>query len=71
MLDVFDGPALLRDGWGAGADLTGANLARANLARANLSGAYLDGAYLSGAIAGRFTRWPDRFNPAARGVNVR
>ena len=71
VLDVFDGPALLRDGWGAGADLTGANLARANLARANLSGAYLDGAYLSGAIAGRFTRWPDRFNPAARGVNVR
>ena len=111
VIDVYDGPALLRAGFGAGADLTranltrayltradlrgaylyradlrGANLAganlsranltranltRANLTRANLTRAYLDGANLSGAIAGRFTRWPDRFNPAARGVNVR
>ena len=116
VVDVFDAPALIRDGWCPGADLTGANLtganltradlsvayltganltganlaranltganlARANLARANLAGADLCGAYLTranlaganlgGANADRFTRWPDGFDPAERGVVVR
>ncbi len=69
-----------------GASLSGANLTRANLTRANLSGAYLTWADLSGAdltranltranltraVADRWTRWPDGFDPAERGVVVR
>jgi len=106
VVDLFDAPALIRDGWCAGADLTRAYLARADLtgaylAGADLGGAYLTGAdltgadlggaylgeaylagadlgraYLGGAYLGRakadqFTRWPDGFDPAARGVTVR
>jgi hypothetical protein len=64
----------------AGADLTRANLAGANLARvnlaganlagANLAGAYLTEAYLAEAKADKWTRWPDGFDPVARGVQV-
>ena len=61
VLDVFDGPALIRDGWCHGADLSGANLGYADLR----------GADLRGANANQFTRWPDGFDPAARGVTVR
>ncbi len=64
VVDVFDAPALVRDGWCAGAnlirayltganlggaDLTGANLAGADLIRANLGGADLTRANLGGA----------------------
>ena len=49
VLDVFDGPALIRDGWCRGADLGGANLWGANLGGANLRGADLGGANLWGA----------------------
>ena len=64
VVDVFDAPALLRDGWGKGAYLTGADLTRAdltgatlygatlygaNLTRADLTGAYLSRADLTGA----------------------
>ena len=62
VLDVFDGPALIRDGWCHGADLYGANLGYA---------ADLWGADLRYANANKFTRWPDGFDPAARGVTVR
>ena len=91
VVDVFDGPALIRGGWclGAdlryadlgGADLGGANLRGADLGGADLGGAdlrYADlwradlrGANLGGAFANEFTRWPDGFDPAARGVTVR
>ena len=53
------------------ADLTGAHLGGAYLAGADLGGAYLGGAYLGRAKADQFTRWPDGFDPAARGVTVR
>ena len=54
VLDVFNPARLLREGMGAGADLTRADLTRAdltraNLTRANLTGANLPGANLSGA----------------------
>ena len=42
-------PAVLRDGWGAGADLSGADLSGAYLYGAYLYGAYLSGANLYGA----------------------
>ena len=111
VVDLFDAPALIRDGWCAGADLTGADLTgadlyeadltradltgadltgadlygadltradltgadltRADLGGADLGGAYLGGAYLGRAKADQFTRWPDGFDPAARGVTVR
>ena len=48
--DVMAGmAAVLRDGWGVGANLYGANLLGANLPRANLFGANLYGANLYGA----------------------
>ena len=58
------------------ADLGGANLRGANLWYANLWGAYLGyadlgDAYLGYAFANEFTRWPDGFDPVARGVAVR
>ena len=101
VVDVFDGPALIRGGWCLGADLRradlrgadlrgadmgganlggadlrganlwGANLRGADLRYANLRGAYLGGAYLWGAFADEFTRWPDGFDHAARGVSIR
>ena len=49
VVDVFDAPALIRDGWCAGADLWDANLRGANLRGANLCGANLCGANLCGA----------------------
>ena len=54
VVDVFDAPALIRDGWCAGAnlcgaDLRGANLRDANLWDANLWDANLRGANLRGA----------------------
>ena len=49
VVDVFDAPALIRDGWCAGAYLAGAYLAGAYLAGADLAGANLAGAYLAGA----------------------
>ena len=76
VVDVFDAPALIRDGWCAGADLAGAALPRAappaaDLARANLTRADLTGADLARATADRWTCWPDGFNPTDRGVTVR
>lgn len=76
VLDVFDAPALLRAGFGAGADLTradlaGADLTGAYLTRADLTGADLTRADLTRAFADRLTRWPDGLDPAARGVTVR
>ena len=71
VVDVFDGPALIRDGWCRGADLRGANLWGANLWGANLWGADLRYADLGYAFANEFTRWPDGFDPAARGVTIR
>ena len=62
VVDVFDAPALIRDGWCLGADLGGADLRGA---------ADLWGADLRYANANKFTRWPDGFDPAARGVTVR
>ena len=58
VVDVFDAPALLRDGWGKGAYLSGATLSRAyltmaDLTRADLTGATLYGATLSGATLSR------------------
>ena len=47
--DVFDAPALIRDGWCQGANLLGANLRGANLLGADLLGANLLGADLRGA----------------------
>ena len=41
VVDVFDAPALIRDGWCAGANLCGADLRGANLRGANLRGADL------------------------------
>ena len=52
VLDVFDAPALIRDGWCAGADLGGADLRGAYLRDADLGGAYLEGADLRGADLG-------------------
>ncbi len=62
------------DLWGAdlwGADLRGADLWGADLWGADLWGADLGGADLWGANANEGTRWPDGFDPAARGVSVR
>lgn len=56
VVDVFDAPALIRDGWCPGANLAGANLAGADLTR---------------AAADQWTHWPSGFNPADRGVTVR
>ena len=75
VVDVFDGPALIRDGWCRRADLGHANLRHANLRDANLRGANLGGANLGdanlrGAVADEFTVWPGRFDHAARGVTV-
>ena len=49
VVDVFDAPALIRDGWCVGADLGGADLRGADLGGANLGGADLGGANLWGA----------------------
>ena len=49
VVDVFDAPALIRDGWCAGADLGGANLWGANLGGADLGDANLGDADLRGA----------------------
>ena len=81
LVDVFDAPALIRDGWCTGANLSWADLSRADLYRAdlsradlswaNLSWANLSRANLSWATADRFTRWPAEVDPATRGVVVR
>ena len=63
VVDVFDAPALLRDGWGKGAYLSGAYLYGAYLTMADLTGATL-----YGARADRYTRWPAGFDPKAAGV---
>ena len=49
VVDVFDAPALIRDGWCRNANLRGANLWGADLRGANLWGANLRGANLRGA----------------------
>ena len=49
VVDVFDAPALIRDGWCAGADLGGANLWGANLGGADLGDANLGDADLRDA----------------------
>jgi hypothetical protein len=54
----------------SGADLSGADLSRADLSRANLTGANLSRADLTGADADKWTRWPEGFDPAAKGVEV-
>ena len=46
VVDVFDAPALIRDGWCAGANLCGADLCGADLRGANLWDANLRGANL-------------------------
>ena len=53
VVDVFDAPALVRDGWCAGANLAGAYLTGANLGGAYLTRAYLGGAYLTRAYLTR------------------
>ena len=52
VVDVFDGPALIRDGWCRRADLGHANLRHANLRDADLRVADLRGADLGGANLG-------------------
>ena len=62
VVDVFDGPALIRDGWCrdadlGGADLGGANLGGADLGGANLGDANLGDADLRGADLGGADLW--------------
>ena len=71
VVDVFDAPALIRDGWCAGADLWGANLWGANLRGANLGDADLGDANLGDARSDRWTRWPGGFDPDKAGVVTR
>ena len=81
VVDVFDAPALIRDGWCTRANLAGANLARADLSRANLSranlaeanltGANLSRAYLFGAnLAGANLARADLFGANLAGANL-
>jgi uncharacterized protein YjbI with pentapeptide repeats len=57
-----------------GANLTGANVGRDNLGgptrllSCDFSGAELDGANFEGAVCDRATRFPEGFNPTARGA---
>jgi hypothetical protein len=51
-----------------GAWLEGARLQEADLGGADLRGARLDGTELHGACEDQATKWPDGFDPAARGV---
>jgi hypothetical protein len=53
-----------------GADLRDADLRDSDLRSADLRTALLDGALLSGARADIETRWPERFDPATRGVLI-
>lgn len=58
------------------ADLTYADLTRTDLYGTDLYGANLTGANLTrtdlyGASANQWTRWPQGFDPAAAGVNIR
>jgi hypothetical protein len=52
------------------ADLSGANLTGAWLEGANLTGADLRGAKLAGALYDGHTKWPDGFDPQARGARM-
>ena len=49
VVDVFDGPALIRDDWCRGADLRGANLRGASLLETKIGDANVQGADLRGA----------------------
>lgn len=51
-----------------GADLGGANLHVADLRRADLRGADLSGSILREALYNHDTKWPDGFDPQARGA---
>ena len=76
VVDVFDGPALIRDGWCRGADLRGANLRGAGLGYADLWSAdlgYADlrGANLGGAnLGGADLRYADLGGANLRGANL-
>ena len=77
VVDVFDAPALIRDGWcqGAnlrGADLRGANLRGADLLDANLWGADLRDADLRGAdLRGANLLGANLLDANLRGANLR
>lgn len=51
-------------------DLTESNLSWSNLSWSNLSRSDLSRSDLTGARADKWTRWPEGFDPAARGVEV-
>ena len=67
---LLDG-ALLEGARLDGASLNGASLDGATLNSAWLEGASLNGASLHSAIANKWTRWPDGFDPVAAGVVIR
>jgi hypothetical protein len=72
VVDVFDGPALIRDDWCRGADLRGANLRGADLGCADLRGANLRGANLRGAdLRGANLGCADLGCADLRGANLR
>ena len=71
VLDVFDPARLLREGMGAGADLTGADLTGADLAGAYLARAYLTGANLTGAnLTGAYLARADLTGADLSGANL-
>ena len=72
VLDVFDGPALIRDGWCHGADLYGADLRYANLRGADLRYANLRYANLGDADLRGADLWgADLWGADLRGANLR
>lgn len=63
--------AKLSSAWLDGVDLSGADLSGADLRGADLRGFWDNGADMTGATASGRTKWPDGFDPKARGVVVR
>jgi uncharacterized protein YjbI with pentapeptide repeats len=53
------------------ASLYRARLQTANLEGAHLEGAHLEGAHLEGAVADTDTEWPDGFDAALNGIEIR
>jgi uncharacterized protein YjbI with pentapeptide repeats len=53
------------------ANLEGADLEGAHLEGAHLEGAHLEGAHLEGAVADTDTEWPDGFDAALNGIEIR
>jgi hypothetical protein len=71
VVDVFDAPALIRDGWCQGANLRGADLRGANLRGADLWDADLRGADLRGAdLWDADLRGADLWDADLRGANL-